>query len=64
MKQHLAELDQHIQDMLTLRRELTHRYEHIEAVISDSIEALDETVCNGKVCGLIEQDNEQNEPQK
>lgn len=58
VKQHLAELDQHIQDMLTLRHELAQRYEHIEAILSDSTEASIETLCNGKICGLIEQDIE------
>lgn len=58
VKQHLAELDQHIQDMLTLRQELAQRYEYIEAVLSDSTEAPNETLCNGKICGLIEQDIE------
>ncbi|MBE9079771.1 MerR family DNA-binding protein [Romeria aff. gracilis LEGE 07310] len=56
VKQHLAELDQHIQDMLNLRQELAHRYEHIEAALSNSSELPDEIVCNGKICGLIEQD--------
>lgn len=56
VKQHLAELDQHIQDMLSLRQELAHRYEHIEAALPDSSELPDEAICNGKICGFIEQD--------
>lgn len=56
VKQHLAELDQHIQDMLSLRRELAHRYEHIEAALPDSSELSDEAICSGKICGFIEQD--------
>lgn len=58
VKQRLAELDQHIQDMLALRQELAHRYEHIEALLPDSPEAPSESTCNGKICGLIEQDND------
>lgn len=56
LKQHLAELDQHIQDMLSLRQKLAHRYKHIEAALSDSSDLPDETICNGKICGFIEQD--------
>lgn len=56
LKQHLAELDQRIQDMLSLRQELTHRYECIEAALPASYEMPDEGICNGRICGFIEQD--------
>lgn len=56
LKQHLAELDQRIQDMLSLRQELTRRYECIEAALPASHDVFDEAICNGRICGFIEQD--------
>ncbi|PSO70539.1 MAG: heavy metal-responsive transcriptional regulator [Cyanobacteria bacterium SW_10_48_33] len=56
VKQHIHDLDQHIQEMLTFRQELARRYEQIDASLSDSKPT--EESCNGKICGLIEKDSE------
>lgn len=56
VKQHLNQLDNHIQEMLAFRHELASRYEQIEAVLSDPT-SLSETNLRGKVCSLIEQED-------
>jgi DNA-binding transcriptional MerR regulator len=57
VKQHLDELDQHIQEMLVLRQELAQRYERIESVLSKPSAASIEDSCGGKICQLIERDD-------
>lgn len=63
VKQHLDELDQHIQEMLTLRREIAQRYERIESFLSNHLLTSVENNCNSRVCQLIEEDNEQHQSQ-
>lgn len=56
VKQHLDELDQHIQEMLALRQELAQRYEQIESFLSNPSDVSFKDSCSGKICQLIEQD--------
>jgi DNA-binding transcriptional MerR regulator len=55
VKQHLEELDQHIQDMQTFRQILAQRYKQIEAALPDSTQAIAGENCSGKICRLVEQ---------
>lgn len=57
VKQHLDELDQHIQEMLALRQELAQRCERIESFLSNPSAVSVEDSCSGKICQLIERDN-------
>ena len=58
LKHHLDELERHIQEMVELRQELAKKYEEIDALISDSTPTVTENICQGKICGFIERDNE------
>lgn len=58
VKKHLDDLEQRIQEMVTFHQELSHRYQEIETTIPDSSAAVTEKLCQGKICGLIERDNE------
>lgn len=58
VKQHLDELDCHIQEMLAFRHELANRYEQIGALLSGSPAKATETSFNGRICGLIEREKE------
>ena len=57
VKQNLDKLDRRIQVLLAFRQELNSRYEQIEALLPDASTPPTEAICNGKICGLIEQDN-------
>lgn len=58
VKKHLDELDYHIQEMLAFRQELANRYEQIDTLLSDSSAAHTEVNFNGRICGLIEREND------
>lgn len=58
VKQHLDELDCHIQEMLALRSELASRYEQISASLADLAATRTETSFDGRICGLIEREKE------
>ena len=58
VKKHLDELDYHIQEMLAFRQELANRYEQIDTLLSDSFAAHTEVNFNGRICGLIEREND------
>jgi DNA-binding transcriptional MerR regulator len=53
VKQHLDELDQHIQEMIAFRKELASRYEKINTLLDSSAE-LAEAPDSSRICGLIE----------
>lgn len=58
VKKHLDELDCHIQEMVALRQELASRYEQIDALLPDSLNTLNNRICNSKICWLIEREND------
>ena len=51
-------LDHGLQKMLTFRQELAQRYEQINTLLSDLSSLPTEEICLGKICGLIEADQE------
>ncbi|MBF1989846.1 heavy metal-responsive transcriptional regulator [Fischerella thermalis] len=54
VKQHLHDLERQIQEMQAFRQELAAWDEQIEALLPDSSTPPTEAICNGKICGLIE----------
>lgn len=58
VKKHLDELDYHIQEMLAFRQELANRYEQIDTLLSGSSASHTEVNFNGRICGLIEREND------
>ena len=44
--------------LVELHQELAKKYEEIDALISDSTSTVTENICQGKICGFIERDNE------
>ncbi len=58
VKEHLDELDNHIQEMLAFRQELASRYEQINALLLASPAAHSEASFNGRICELIEREKE------
>ncbi|MUL38507.1 heavy metal-responsive transcriptional regulator [Gloeocapsopsis dulcis] len=60
VKKHLNELDYHIQEMLVFRQELANRYEQIDTLLSGSSPAPREANFNGRICGLIEREQDSN----
>lgn len=58
VKKHLDELDCHIQEVLAFRQELANRYQQIDTLLSDSPAAHSKENFNGRICGLIEREND------
>ena len=58
VKKHLDNLEQQIKEMVAFHQELSHRYKQIETIIPDSSAVVTEELCQGKICGLIERDSE------
>lgn len=57
VKQHLDDLNRSIQEMIAFREELASRYEQIDALLPDSSTAPTKAIYDGKICGLIEREN-------
>jgi len=57
LQQHITQLDQHLEELLEVRAELQAKYEQIETLLVDSSPYPSEETCNGKICGLIENDS-------
>jgi len=55
LKQHLDEVDRRIQEMIAFRQELTHRYQQLNDLLSETSGAAAPAMPDGKVCGFIEQ---------
>lgn len=60
VKKHLDELDCYIQEILAFRQELASRYEQIDTLLSNSSVDPRETNFNGRICRLIERENDNN----
>ncbi|MEI2577367.1 MerR family transcriptional regulator [Scytonema sp. PRP1] len=56
VKQHIDELERRIHELTALQQELLSRYEQIEALLPDSPAVPNDTIYNGKICGLIERE--------
>lgn len=54
---HINELDTHIQQLTKLRQELAQKYAKINSLIPDELTIANEEICQGKICGFIEQEN-------
>lgn len=57
VKQHIDQLDHHIQEMMAWRQVLAGKYEQIEALLPDSTAIPNHGLFNDEVCGLIERSN-------
>jgi len=57
LQQHITQLDQHLEELLEVRAELKAKYEQIDTLLVNSDSVPSEENCNGKICGLIENDS-------
>lgn len=57
VKQHFDDLDRRIQEMVAFRQELASRYEQIDALLPDASNTSSKTIYGGRICGLIEREN-------
>ncbi|MFB6275233.1 MAG: MerR family transcriptional regulator [Halothece sp.] len=53
VQNHLFRVDQHLQELWEFREELKHKSEQVDRALNEQVE-ISEEVCQGKICGLIE----------
>ncbi|MEI2579115.1 heavy metal-responsive transcriptional regulator [Scytonema sp. PRP1] len=58
VKKHLDELDCHIREMVAFHQELASHYERIDALLPDSLNPLNNGICDSRICWLIEREND------